>query len=435
MQHPFIQKHRVLAAAILLIGLLSGDLLCAEQRETPPDARKAAYEKMALYARVLEQVRESYVEADKTAYQELVYGSLKGMLSSLDEYSQFMLPEEYDAMVDETSGRFGGIGVVIGMKDGQLTVVAPMEDTPGFLAGLLPGDRLIEIGGESTEHLDYGDVIKRMRGNPGTKVSLKIYRPKTKEVKEMEIMRANIEVPSVKDAELIEDGIGYLRLTQFDEMSGSALRKAVRELRDQGMQALIIDLRNNPGGLLSAAVEVSDLFMKQDTEIVSTRGRDGTSVQTYRARSGQDVQEYPMILLVNGGSASASEIFSGAMQDHQRAILVGEKTYGKGSVQSVIKMDDGSAIRVTTAYYYTPKERLIHKKGIEPDIVVPMAPEEWGRILLMRSRPKLAEVEEWEKDLADAEDIQLKRAVDILKGITIFQAQNGEPSVIVTKGQ
>ena len=418
---------------ILAGHLMFGGILYAGEPEQ--DGRKQAYEKMALYARVLEQIRESYVEENKIAYEDLVYGSLKGMLNSLDEYSQFMLPEEYDAMVDDTAGRFGGIGVVIGMKDGQLTVVAPMEDTPGFLAGMLPGDRLIEIGGESTENLDFSEAIKRMRGNPGTKISLKIYRPNTKEVMDMEITRANIEVPSIKDAEIIEEGIGYLRLTQFDELTGAALRKALKQLRSDGMQALIIDLRNNPGGLLSAAVEVCDLFLKRDTEIVSTRGRDGTPTQIFRARSGQDVQEYPMILLVNGGSASASEIFSGAMQDHQRAILVGEKTYGKGSVQSVIKMDDGSAIRVTTAYYYTPNNRLIHKKGIEPDIVVPMAPEEWGKLLLARSRPKLAETDDWEKEMNQVEDIQLKRAVDILKGITIFQAQSGEPSVVVTRGQ
>lgn len=433
MQWTFHRSFRGLRACALG-GLLMVSGPARAEEPAAEDGRAQAYEKMALYARVLEQVRESYVEEEKIAYQELVYGSLKGMLSSLDEYSQFLLPDEYDAMVDETNGRFGGIGVVMGLKDGQLTVIAPMEDTPGFLAGLLPGDRLIEIAGESTEHLNFQDAVKRMRGSPGTKISLKIYRPKTREVKEMEITRANIEVPSVKDAEILEEGIGYLRLTQFDEMTGPVLRRTLKELRAEGMQALIVDLRNNPGGLLSSAVEVCDLFMKQDTEIVSTRGRDGTAVQTFSARSGQDVQEYPMILLVNGGSASASEIFSGAMQDHQRAILVGEKTYGKGSVQSVIKMDDGSAIRVTTAYYYTPKERLIHKKGIEPDIVVPMAPEEWGRILLARSRPKLAEAEDWEQDLENTEDIQLKRAVDILKGITIFQAQSGEPGVVVTRG-
>ncbi|MDD4735316.1 MAG: S41 family peptidase [Kiritimatiellae bacterium] len=432
MQRIFHSGFRRQITLALAGGLLAG--WPAFSGEPQEDGRTQAYEKMALYARVLEQVRESYVEEDKLTYQDLVYGSLKGMLSSLDEYSQFLLPDEYDAMVDDTNGRFGGIGVVIGLKDGQLTVIAPMEDTPGFLAGLLPGDRFIEIDGESTEQMDFSDSVKRMRGSPGTKIALKIYRPKTREVKEMEITRANIEVPSVKDAELIEEGIGYLRLTQFDEMTGPVLRKTLKELRSEGMQALIIDLRNNPGGLLSSAVEVCDLFMKRDMEIVSTRGRDGTATQTFLARSGQDVQEYPMILLVNGGSASASEIFGGAMQDHQRAILVGERTYGKGSVQSVIKMDDGSAVRVTTAYYYTPKERLIHKKGIEPDIVVPMAPEEWGRILLARSRPKLAEAEEWEKELKNTEDIQLKRAVDILKGITIFQAQSGEPGVVVTRG-
>jgi carboxyl-terminal processing protease len=415
----------------LAINLATGLKIYSE--ESVPDDRAGAYEKMALYAGVIEQLRDSYVDGSKVAYTNLVYGSLKGMLQSLDEYSQFMDPEDYAAMLEDTTGHFGGIGIVIGMKDNQLTIIAPMEGTPGFKAGLLPGDKVIEIDGVSTENTDISSAAKLMRGNPGTRVNIKIYRPKNKEVKEMEITRAKIEVPSVKDAEIIDEGIGYLRITQFDEMTGEILHDSLRDLRSKGMDALIIDLRNNPGGLLSSAIEVSDFFLEKDAEIVSTRGRDGNPTQTYRARSSVDVQDYPMVILVNGGSASASEIFSGAMQDYQRAILVGEKTFGKGSVQSVVKMDDGSAIRYTTAYYYTPSKRLIHNKGIEPDIVVPMPPEEWGKLLLQRSRPKLAEPEEWEADLGNFEDIQLKRAVDILKGITIFQAQSGDPRVIVTR--
>ena len=308
-------------------------------KETEPDSRQTAYEKMSLFANVLEQLRESYVTEDKTDYKDLVYGSLKGMLNSLDEYCQFMDPDEYKAMVDETTGHFGGIGIVIGMQDGILTIVSPMEDTPGFKAGLLPGDRVIEINSEPTEGLDLPGAVKTMRGKPGTKVSIKIYRPKTKEVMDMEIVREKIEVPSVKDAELLEDGIGYIRVTQFDEMTGEILGESLRDLQRQGMTALVLDLRNNPGGLLSSAVEVSDLFLDKDDEIVSTRGRDGTPTQTFKARNSYNVQQCPIVILVNGGSASASEIVSGALQDHQRAILVGEKTFGKGSVQSVLKMD------------------------------------------------------------------------------------------------
>jgi len=401
--------------------------------ETPPDNRKTAYEKMALFTQIIEQLRAGYVDSEKTAYTELIYDSLKGMLNGLDEYSQFMDPDDYAVMMDDTTGHFGGIGVVIAVKSGQLTIVAPMEGTPGFKAGLLPGDRIIEIGGESTENDDLSAAAKKMRGNPGTTISMKIYRPKTQDVKDMEIVRAKIEVPSIKGVEMVEEGIGYLRITQFDEMTAESLHKALRTLREQGMNALIIDLRNNPGGLLSSAIEVSDFFLPKGDVIVSTRGRDEAPLQIFSANSNHDVQTYPMVFLVNGGSASASEIFSGAMQDHQRAILVGEKTFGKGSVQSVVKMDDGSAVRFTSAYYFTPNKRLIHDKGIQPDIVVPMSPEEWGKILLTRSRPKLADPEEWEGEFGDAEDIQLKRAVDILKGISIFQAQSGEPDLIVTR--
>jgi carboxyl-terminal processing protease len=272
--------------------------------------------------------------------------------------------------------------------------------------------------------------VKKLRGEPGTEVTIKILRPKTQEIEEVTIERAIIEVPSVKDAEILEDHIGYVRITQFNEPTAEALKDALEVLSDEGMRGLIVDLRNNPGGLLSAAVDVSEKFLKRGQEIVSTRGRNGEDTQVFRAKGRTHYPDIPMALLVNSGSASASEIFAGAMQDHRRAILVGEKTFGKGSVQSVLPMDDGSAIRLTTAKYYTPNQRVIHEKGIEPDIVVPLAPSEWRRLLIQRSRPDTlpqqdtenAEETTPEEELADP---QLERALDVLKGIMIFRSHNG----------
>jgi carboxyl-terminal processing protease len=417
-----------LLAALLGANLMIGARLYSQEAESTP--REQAYDNIALFTKALEQIREHYVDADKTAYRELVYGALKGMLSSLDAHSQFLDPDMYTDMKDDTAGQFGGLGIVISIKDNILTIVAPMEDTPGFRAGLQSGDKIIAIEDESTEGLTLPEAVKKLRGEPGTEVTIKILRPKTQEIEEVTIERAIIEVPSVKDAEILEDHIGYVRITQFNEPTAEALKDALEVLSDEGMRGLIVDLRNNPGGLLSAAVDVSEKFLKRGQEIVSTRGRNGEDTQVFRAKGRTHYPDIPMALLVNSGSASASEIFAGAMQDHRRAILVGEKTFGKGSVQSVLPMDDGSAIRLTTAKYYTPNQRVIHEKGIEPDIVVPLAPSEWRRLLIQRSRPDTlpqqdtenAEETTPEEELADP---QLERALDVLKGIMIFRSHNG----------
>ena len=410
---------------IIVAVLLAGNLMVGARLYSQAPAagdRDAAYERMALFTKVLEQVREHYVDPGKTSYKDLIYGAMRGMLSSLDAHSQFLDPEMYTDMKDDTAGEFGGLGIVISVKDGVLTIVAPMEDTPGFRAGLLSGDKIIEIDGKSTDGLSLSEAVKKLRGQPGTKVTIKIMRPKNQEVKTMELTRARINVPSVKDAEILEDGIGYVRIVQFNEPTAKALQEALDKLTKDNLRALVVDLRNNPGGLLTAAIEVGEKFLKRGDLIVYTQGRNEKPQQTFRAKGRYHYLDFPMAVLVNGGSASASEIVAGALQDHQRAILVGEKTFGKGSVQSVLPLDDGSAIRLTTAKYYTPSKRVIHEHGIEPDIVVPMAPEDWHQLLIQRSRIEGAAPEEGEEEAGDVEDVQLDRAIDVLKGIMTFQA-------------
>lgn len=413
----------VILVSVLTVNLVVGAKI-ASQNNKDDDSSEVAFEKMQLLAEVLLQIRRSYVDEDKTQYKDLLYGALKGMLQSLDPHSQFMEPDTFSDMKNDTAGEFGGLGIVIGMRDGILTVIAPMEDTPAYRAGILHGDKIIAIEGESTENLSLQDAVKKMRGEPGTKVKIKIMRAKPHEIKELEIVRAVIKVESVKGATMLADQIGYIRITQFNEPTANALQKALENLLAQGMKALILDLRNNPGGLLSSAVEVSQKFLKGGEKIVSTKGRAGAGVQTQYASKGKHhYVGFPMIILVNGGSASASEIVAGALQDYKRAILVGEKTFGKGSVQSVMPLDDGSAIRLTTAKYYTPNERMIHEKGIDPDIYIPMSPEQWQKVMIKRSRDEIGDTGNDEKlDLTNAVDVQLERALDILKAVQSFQS-------------
>ncbi len=413
--------------ALILVALLAGNLVVgarlSSQNQSPSD-RDTAYEKLTLFAKVLEQVRENYVDQDKTDYKDLIYGALRGMLQSLDPHSQFMDPQVYTDMKDDTAGEFGGLGIVIGIKDGVLTIIAPMEDTPGFRAGLLPGDKIIEIDGQSTDGYSLTEAVKRLRGLPGTKVSIKILRPKTQDVKTINLTRAKINIPSIKDVKMLEDGIGYMRVVQFNEPTSKDLQAALEKLLKEGMKAFVMDLRNNPGGLLTSAIEVSEKFLGKGQMVVYTQGRNAKLQQTFRARGRYHYLDFPIVILVNGGSASASEIVAGALQDQRRAVLVGEKTFGKGSVQSVLPLDDGSAIRLTTAKYYTPSKRVIHEHGIEPDIVVPMAPEDWRKLMIKSSRMKNAAPEPGEEDVGNVVDVQLGRAVDVLKGIMVFEAQN-----------
>lgn len=407
----------VMGAVLLVVNLIISARIYSEESPAE-DEKRSAYQYISLFTHVLEQIRANYVEPEQTSYKDLIYKALHGMLRGLDPHSEFMEPEEYKDMRDDTSGQFGGLGIVISIRDGILTIVAPMEDTPGYRAGLMAGDRIIEIEGESTEGISLPDAVHKLRGEPGTQVTIRIFRPRTQEIKEVTITRAKIKVPSIKDVRMVEDGIGYLRITQFNQPVGAALDRALDELREQGLKALIIDLRNNPGGLLSSAVQVSQRFLPRGALIVTTEGRNNRVLQTFRSRGLRHLVDLPLAVLINGGSASASEIVAGALKDHRRAVLVGEKSFGKGSVQTVIPLSEGSAIRLTTAHYYTPSHRRIQDRGIEPDIVVPVSAEEWQRLQLQRTRPKDERLPESEPEVPDR---QLERAVSVLKGVLLFE--------------
>jgi len=414
----------LVAVLFLGINLVVGAKMAARVDKTN-DTDSVAFEKMQLLTEVMMLIRQNYVDEEKTQYKDLLYGALRGMLQSLDPHSQFMEPEMFSDMKNDTAGEFGGLGIIIGMRDGVLTVIAPMEDTPAFRAGIMHGDKIMAIDGASTENISLQEAVRKMRGEPGTKVKIRILRIKPQEVKEIEVVRAIIKVESVKGAAILEDHIGYVRIVQFNEPTAEALQKSLDELAAKGMNALILDLRNNPGGLLVSAVDVSQKFLKRDAKIVSTKGRPGVGLQSeYEAKGKVHLLDFPIVVLVNGGSASASEIVAGALQDHRRAILIGEKTFGKGSVQSVQPLEDGSAIRLTTAKYYTPNGRMIHEKGIEPDVVIPMSVEQWQKVQIKRSREELGneEKDDIKLDLEHVTDTQLERAIDVLKGIRLFQS-------------
>lgn len=384
----------------------------------------SAYPHVELLARAMLQIRKYYVE--EKSYKDITYGAIHGMLQGLDEHSSFLEAEDYEEMQEDTSGKFSGIGVTIGASDGVLTVIAPIEDTPAYRAGLQTGDRIIEIDGEKTTGVTLRDAVKKLRGDPGTKVTITVQSADGDEQRTVEIVRDDIVVPSVKGVRIVRDGVGYIRLTQFAKPTTNDLQLALDELAGQGMNALVLDLRGNPGGLLSAAVGVAEKFLEKGDVIVTTRGRPGVQDEIV-TRAGGDVHltKFPMVILVNGGSASASEIVAGALKDHHRAVLVGTRTFGKASVQSVIPIneEENVAVRLTIAYYYTPSGALIHKVGIMPDIEIELSPAMWRQVLVHRAHTETPELfsEEAREETADVVDIQLERAVDLLQGIRIFQ--------------
>lgn len=398
--------------------------------ETPStnrtDSVEDAYQQMELLTEVLLQVKKNYVE--ERTYEELIHGALAGLLSSLDPHSSFMEPDEYEDLMDDTAGQYGGIGIHIGVRDGMLTVIAPIEDTPAFRAGLQSGDKIVEIDGVSTVGISMREAINKLRGAKGEKVTLSILSSGEADQRNVDIVRDVIEVASVKGARILQDGIAYARLTQFAEPTGDLLQEALNRLRGEGMKALVLDLRGNPGGLLTQAIRVAGLFLKDGTPVVSTKGRSDTEQgMKYKASGTAHYPDVPLVVLINGGSASASEIVAGAIQDHRRGVLIGQTSFGKGSVQSVIRSrtDGKSGIRLTTAYYYTPAGRLIHKIGIVPDITVDVDREEWTRVQIRRAQQETpgAFKDEDMKAFADAVDVPLQRAIDLLKALLIINGQ------------
>jgi len=400
---------------------------------------KGVYKDIKTFNEVFDMVKKNYVEeVDSSA---LMQGAINGMIKSLDPHSTYMTPELYKELEVETQGRFGGIGIEITLLKDVLTVVSPIEDTPAFNAGVKSGDQIIKIDGKSTKDISIMEAVKKLRGPQDTKVTITIMRENMAKPKDFVLTRAIIQVKSVK-VKTFDDNIGYIRIASFHERTADDVRKALRDIdkKVRPMKGLVLDLRNDPGGLLIQAIEVSDMFLKAGV-IVSTRGRTKTMETKAIANNDNNEITCPIVVLVNEGTASAAEIVAGALQDNGRALIIGTKTFGKASVQTVIPLEDGSALKLTTARYYTPKGRSIQAEGIKPDVIVKYTrPSEdtennyWEDRLRekdLKGHIKPAKEdgtkldEAVEKDIKDPTDVahdnQLKTAIDILKGWDIMK--------------
>jgi len=329
-------------------------------------AKNEKYKNLDTFTRAMHLIENSYVE--EVENKTMVYGAIKGMLNELDPHSTFLDPETLEEFRADTQGEFGGLGITIGMRDKILTVIAPLEDTPAFKKGILAGDQIIKIEGESTMGLTLHDAVKKLRGEAGTDVNITIHRDSLEKPLDVKITRAIIKIKSVKYSRI--DDIGYIRLVQFSNNISNQMIDAVKILNKEGAKRYIIDVRNNPGGLLTEAIKVSSVFLPARLSVVYTMDRIKNKQDYNSTLLTHKELTKPLVILTNGGSASASEILTGALQDHERALIMGEKTYGKASVQSVIPLTDGSAIKLTTAKYFTPNGREIHNIGIEPNIEV-----------------------------------------------------------------
>jgi carboxyl-terminal processing protease len=334
-------------------------------------------DQLSVFAEALGIVEENHVDPKDT--KKLIYGAIKGMVGSLDSHSSFMAPEEFKELQIETKGSFSGIGIEITLKDNLLIVVSPIEGTPAYRAGLQAGDRIVKIDGQNTKNMNLIDAVRKIRGSKGSTVTLTIMRENVEKPKTFSLVREIIPIRSVR-ARYFDDGIGYIRITNFQDKTDSDLRQAFKDLNSKckPLRGLILDLRNDPGGLLDQAVKVSDEFLGSGL-IVYTEGRNKAQTHRFYASDNDTGLEknLPLVVLINEGSASASEIVAGALQDRKRGYIVGTKSFGKGSVQTIIPLEDGSALRLTTAHYYTPSGRVINEKGIQPDLLVeaPTIPE------------------------------------------------------------
>jgi carboxyl-terminal processing protease len=399
-----VAKTLLVAAVLVSLTLSLGGTSVSKSVD-----RAATYEHLKLFTDVLTIIQNQYV--DETDSREVIQGAVRGMLRALDPHSSYMDPESYREMQVETSGSFGGLGIEITVRDDVLTVVSPIEGTPAFRAGIQAADRIVRIEGLPTKDMSLADAVKRMRGPKGTKVTVTVVREGVKEPFDVTLTREVIQVQSVRSQEL-EEGIGYIRIRQFQERTAQDLVTSVERLDKTGrLGGLIVDLRNNPGGLLPAAVEVSEEFLGDGKLVVYTEGRVRNQNMRFVAHAKRPITEVPLVVLVNQGSASASEIVAGAIQDHGRGLVLGTQTFGKGSVQTIIPLADGSGLRLTTARYFTPKGRSIHGKGITPDIVIEAVKEDPA------AKPPAAPLSEAE---LQKKDVQLQRAVEILKATRIL---------------
>jgi len=413
-----------LAVTSAIIGLrFTGDAGAGSAEE---------YKELRLFTEVLSAIKHNYVEEVET--KDLVYDALRGMLRSLDPHSSFMTPEDFKEMKVDTKGEFGGLGIQISIRNGVLTVIAPIEDTPAWRAGIEAGDRILRIEDESTKDMTLYEAVSKMRGKKGTKINISIMRQSFKKPRDFGIVRDIIQIKSVK-SRMIKNNLGYVKLSQFQARSADDMYKALNDLKSDGAEGIILDLRNNPGGLLDSAVEISSFFLPRDQMVVYTMDRYGNRNE-YKSRSKTFSEKIPMTVLVNQGSASASEIVSGALKDWKRAMIIGNTTFGKGSVQKLIPLSEGAGLRITTSKYYTPKGTSIQNTGITPDIEVKLSsPDgENGHPVLRESDlegrldNEQTEMDDSQKgnsdenhetavplkDLKEEDDTQLQRAIELL---------------------
>lgn len=426
----------------LLSGLILLSVTTIAISQIDQSTKEELYSRIEIFSYALTTIQSEY--AEEPAPKDLIYGALKGMLSSLDPHSQFLDPDAYKELKTETQGKFGGLGIEISIRDGLLTVITPLEDTPAWRAGIRAGDRIVKIEEELTKDITLNEAVKKLRGKPGTEVKITILREDEYKIHNFTITREIIHIQDVKDPYILKDTIGYVRLTEFREDSFKEIHKALKSLEKQGADSLILDLRNNPGGLLNIAIKITEEFLPEGQLIVTTRGRrPSQTIETKSTNINGDFKDWPLVVLINAGSASGSEILAGALKDNKRAVIVGAKSFGKGSVQSVIPLPDGSGLRLTTSKYFTPSGESIHGVGITPDIEVKREYKEIDESsdkekegnaekifddveLQEAENPEVVEELKKENELKERlnNDNQVQTAISIIKGIKVYRNFN-----------
>lgn len=416
-------KKKIWIGIVLVLMIGTAFLALAENKRFVDDSEEL-FKEIQLFADSISLIGADYIEP--VPLKDLVYGAISGMMRTLGGYNQFLDPESFEEITVETKGEFGGVGISVGMESEILTVISTMEDTPAFSAGIKAGDKIVKIDGESTREAAFDESVKKLRGAAGTKVTITIFREKTDKILEFTVTRAIIKLESVKDPEMIEGDIGYIKVSEFQEKTVGDLDKEISKLSKKGMKSLILDLRNNPGGLLDSAIEVSDLFLKKGLLIVYIEGRNPAQKVEFFSEKEAKYADINLAVIVNKTSASAAEIFAGAMRDNKRALVIGTRTFGKGSVQTVIPLGDKSALRLTTAAYFTPRGENLRDKGIDPDVFVEQkelirektstGDKEDGSRIFEKVEPTAAK----EKITPGTYDNQLHTAVNVLKGIDVF---------------
>lgn len=398
-------KNQKITMITLLLVVLAG-LIGSGAGQKKSAIAKESYEELKVFTNVMNKVKKLYVEEVDT--EELIQEAIKGMMKKLDPHSALLTPDAYQEMQVDTKGKFEGLGIVIAIRNEVLTVISPIDDTPAFKAGIKEGDKIVKIDGETTKDITLMDAVKKLRGPKGTEVTITIMREEFTEPREFAITRGVIKIPSIK-SKMLEDGYGYVRISQYQQRTSQDLEKALRELESNGgLKGLVLDLRRNPGGLLEQAAKVADCFLDSGL-IVYTEGRTPSSNLKRVAHKKNSHSNYPMVVLVNKGTASGSEIVAGALQDNGRAVIMGTKTFGKGSVQTIFPLGKGLGLRLTTAKWYTPDGTSIHDEGITPDIIIEVPKQ------VRHSEEAKEENGEVEKESEEIEDYQLEKALEYLK--------------------